>query len=55
MTLMFILTVVLLVALVGSLPTWPHSKKWGYFPISVITVIILIVLALYLTGHLPLH
>lgn len=55
MTLMFILTIALLVALVGSLPTWPHSKKWGYFPISVITVVILIVVALFLTGHLGGH
>ena len=42
MTLMFILTVVLIVALVGSLPIWPHSKKWGYFPMGAIGLIILI-------------
>ena len=42
MMLMFILTVVLVVALVGSLPVWPHSKKWGYFPMGVIGLMILI-------------
>jgi bacteriorhodopsin len=52
MALMFILTIVLLVALVGSLPTWPHSKKWGYFPIGVMSVVIVIVLMLFATGHL---
>jgi len=52
---MFILTIVLLVALVGSLPTWPHSKKWGYFPTGVVSVVILIVLILFGTGHLRGH
>ncbi len=28
----FVLTVVLIIALVGSIPKWPHSKGWGYFP-----------------------
>ncbi len=55
MGLMFVLTIVLLVALVGSLPTWPHSKRWGYFPIGVISVVIIIVLILYATGHLGAH
>ena len=34
MTLLFVIAIVLLVALVGSLPTWPHSKNWGYYPIG---------------------
>ena len=52
MFLMAILAVFVLVALVGSLPIWPHSKKWGFGPISGISVIILIILVLFLTGHL---
>jgi bacteriorhodopsin len=50
--LMFILTVVLIVALIGALPTWPHSKNWGYYPIGGVSVVILIVLVLLLTGRL---
>jgi len=48
--LMLILTIVLIVALTGALPTWPHSKDWGYYPISGVSVVILIVLILLLTG-----
>ncbi|MGA2812654.1 MAG: DUF3309 family protein [Candidatus Acidiferrum sp.] len=50
--LMLILTVVLIVALLGALPVWPHSKNWGYYPIGGVSLVILIVLALLLTGRL---
>jgi hypothetical protein len=33
-TLLFVAAIVLFVALVRSLPTWPHSKNWGYYPIG---------------------
>jgi Protein of unknown function (DUF3309) len=52
MFLMAILAVFILVALVGSLPIWPHSKKWGFPPIGGVSVIILIILILFWTGHL---
>jgi hypothetical protein len=52
MTLMFVIAVVVIVALVGSLPTWPHSKNWGYYPIGGISAAILIALILYFTGYL---
>lgn len=52
MFLMAILSVFVLIALVGSLPIWPHSKKWGFYPISAVSVIILIILILFWTGHL---
>jgi hypothetical protein len=55
MMLMFILTIVLIVALVGSLPTWPHSKNWGYYPIGAISVVILIILILLFAGKLHVH
>lgn len=53
--LMFILTMVVIVALVGSLPTWPHSKNWGYFPSGIVGVVIVILVILFLTGHLRGH
>jgi bacteriorhodopsin len=49
---MFVLPVIILIALVASLPIWPHSKKWGFYPISGVSVIILIILLLFWTGHL---
>ncbi|HSZ19966.1 MAG TPA: DUF3309 family protein [Candidatus Acidoferrum sp.] len=47
-----VLAVFVLVALVGSLPIWPHSKKWGFGPISGVSLIILVILFLFWTGHL---
>ena len=44
-----ILLVMLFLLLVGALPTWPHSRSWGYYPSSglgLIAVIVLIVLLL---------
>jgi len=52
MFLMAVLAVFVLVALVGSLPIWPHSKKWGFGPISGVSLLILIILILSWTGHL---
>jgi len=52
MFLMAVLAVFVLVALVGSLPIWPHSKEWGFGPISGVNVIIQVILILFWTGHL---
>ena len=55
MTLLFVLGIVLIVALVGSLPTWRHSKNWGYYPIGGVGLAILIILILLFAGHLGVH
>jgi hypothetical protein len=52
MLVMFILPVVVLIAVVGSLPIWQHSKKWGFYPISGVSLIILILLFLFWSGRL---
>ncbi len=52
MFLMAVLAVFVLIALVGSLPIWPHSKKWGFYPISGVSLIILIILFLVWSGRL---
>jgi len=44
--------IVVVLLLVGALPTWPHSKQWGYFPSGGLTLILLILLLLMLTGRL---
>jgi hypothetical protein len=49
---LFVLMIVLFIALVGSIPHWPHSRKWGYFPSGIVTVILLVVFILFLTGRL---
>jgi hypothetical protein len=47
-----ILSVVVLVVLVASLPIWPHSKSWGFYPIGGVSLVILIILYLAWTGRL---
>jgi len=48
----FILPVFVLIALVACLPIWRHSKKWGFYPISSVSLVILIILLLFWTGRL---
>ncbi|MGH7867151.1 MAG: DUF3309 family protein [Candidatus Dormibacteraceae bacterium] len=43
-----ILLIVLLVLLVGSVPAWPYSRGWGYYPSSGIGTILLIIIVLWL-------
>jgi hypothetical protein len=50
--LLLILTIVLIVALIGSIPKWPHSRNWGYFPSGGVGLILVILLVLYLLGRL---
>jgi Protein of unknown function (DUF3309) len=52
MMVMLVLPVFVLIVLVGSLPIWPHSKKWGFYPVGIVSAIILIVLFLVWTGRL---
>ena len=47
-----ILLIVLILFLVGALPTWPHSKSWGYYPSGGLGLVVLILLILVLTGRL---
>jgi hypothetical protein len=49
---MIILSVVVLVVLVASLPIWPHNKSWGYYPIGGVSLVILIILYLVWSGKL---
>ena len=50
--LLLILTVVLIIALIGSVPTWPHSRSWGYYPSGGVGLILVVLLVLYLLGRL---
>jgi hypothetical protein len=47
-----VLIVVLVLALLGALPRWSHSRKWGYAPTGGVGVVLVIVLILVLLGHL---
>jgi hypothetical protein len=52
MSLGTILLIVLILLLVGALPSWPHSRSWGYAPGGVIGLILIVVLIMLLTGRL---
>ncbi|VVE35892.1 membrane protein [Pandoraea iniqua] len=47
-----ILLIVLILMLIGSVPAWPHSRGWGYYPSGGIGLVVLIVLILVLMGHI---
>jgi hypothetical protein len=47
-----LLIVVLLIILVASLPTWPHSRSWGYYPSGGLGLILLILVILLFMGRL---
>ncbi len=52
MTLGTILLIVLVLILVGVIPTWPHSRGWGYGPSGIVGVILVILLILFLMGRI---
>jgi len=47
-----ILLVILILLLIGALPTWPYSSGWGYYPSGGFGLIVLILIILVLTGRL---
>ncbi len=47
-----ILIIILVLVFVGALPTWPHSKSWGYFPSGGLGLVLLILLVLLLLGRI---
>jgi len=47
-----ILLIVLILILIGALPTWPHSRAWGYYPSGGVGLIVIILIILLLMGRL---
>jgi hypothetical protein len=52
MSLGTILLVVLILLLLGVIPTWPHSRSWGYAPSGVLGLVVVIIIVLLLMGRL---
>jgi hypothetical protein len=52
MSLGTIVLIVIILLLIGALPTWPHSRDWGYYPSSGLGVVVVIILVLVLIGRL---
>ena len=51
MTLGTILLIILILLLIGALPTWPYSSGWGYYPSSGLGLVLVIILILLLLGR----
>jgi hypothetical protein len=47
-----IVLIILIILLIGGLPSWPYSRSWGYGPSGILGVILIIVIILLLTGRL---
>ena len=51
MTLGNILLIVLILMLIGAMPTWPHSRSWGYRPIGGLGLVVIVLVVLMLMGR----
>jgi Protein of unknown function (DUF3309) len=52
MTLGMLLLIVVVLLLIGAIPSWPHSKSWGYGPSGVLGVVVLVVVLLVVMGRI---
>jgi hypothetical protein len=52
MSLTALLIIILVLALIGALPAWPHSRSWGYRPTGLLGVVLVIILILFLMGRI---
>ncbi len=47
-----ILLIVLILILIGVLPTWPHARSWGYGPSGIVGIILIVLIVLFVMGRL---
>ncbi len=47
-----ILLIIVVLLLIGAVPSWPHSRSWGYGPSGILGVVLIIVIVLLLMGRL---
>jgi hypothetical protein len=47
-----VLLVVLILILLGALPTWPYSQGWGYYPSGTLSIVVVLVVVLLLMGRI---
>lgn len=52
MSLGMVLLIVLVLALLGVIPSWPHSRSWGYAPGGVVGLVLVVVLVMLVSGNL---
>ena len=47
-----LLIIILILILIGALPSWPYSRGWGYAPSGILGIVVIVVLILLLTGRI---
>jgi Protein of unknown function (DUF3309) len=47
-----VLLIVLILLLIGAVPTWPYSRSWGYAPSGLLTVLVIVAVIALLTGYI---
>jgi hypothetical protein len=47
-----ILLILLIILLLGAIPTWPHSRSWGYYPSGTVGLVLIVVVVLLLMGRI---
>jgi hypothetical protein len=47
-----ILLIILILLLLGAIPSWPYSRGWGYYPSGIVGVVLVVVIVLLLAGRL---
>ena len=52
MTISTVLLIILVLILIGAVPTWPHSRSWGYGPSGIVGVVLVVLLILVLMGRI---
>lgn len=52
MTLGTILLIILILMLIGALPSWPYSRSWGYGPTGIVGIVLIVLLILLLMGRI---
>jgi len=52
MSLSAIILVILILALIGVIPVWPHSRTWGYAPGGIVGLVVIVLVVMFLMGRL---
>lgn len=52
MALSTILLIVLILLLIGAIPSWPHSRGWGYYPSGILGLVVVVLIVMLLMGRL---
>ena len=47
-----ILLIVLILLLIGAIPSWPYSRGWGYYPSGILGIVLVVVVVLLLAGQI---